>query len=161
MTCSIQAPPRCMTALTRTLKLSTALLSICCGIRLISLLMLSMKTSVVCGLFHKLCLSGTPTENSQGDWGLGNRVVRGYRFDAKWVCSLGSTAWGIQEFRSSNEVTLHLAGTPQCPYQFLFSFSTQKQTFFASSRCTALRWQLHDSHHYLQKGTARRSPLCL
>ena len=46
--------------------------------------------------FHKLCLSGTPTENSQDGWDLGNRVARGYRLDTKWVCPLGSTAWGIQ-----------------------------------------------------------------
>ena len=32
-------------------KLSTTLLSISCGIRLISLLMLSLRTSVACGLF--------------------------------------------------------------------------------------------------------------
>ena len=38
------------TAATRTLKLSTTLLSISCGIRLISLLMMS---SLVCGLFSK------------------------------------------------------------------------------------------------------------
>ena len=38
------------TAATRTLKLSTTLLSISCGIRLISLLMLS---SLVCGLFSQ------------------------------------------------------------------------------------------------------------
>ena len=33
------------------IKLSTTLLSISCGIRLISVLMLSLRTSVVCGLF--------------------------------------------------------------------------------------------------------------
>ena len=31
-----------------------------------------------------------------GGWDLGNRVARGYRFNARWVCPLGSTAWGIQ-----------------------------------------------------------------
>ena len=96
--------------------------------------------------FHKLCLSGTPTENSQGGWDLGNRVARGYRFNARWVCPLGSTAWGIQ-------VLEH-----QCSYQCLSSFSMQEQTFFASSWCTALRWWSHNSHHYLQKSMAQRSP---
>ena len=85
-------------------------------------------------------------------------MSRGYRFDEKWVCPLGSTAWGIQEFCSSNEVAPHLAGTPQCSYQCLSSFSMQEQTFIASPRCTALRWRTHDSHHYFQKSTARRSP---
>ena len=47
------------TAATRTLKLSTTLLCISSGIRLISLLMLCVD------YFHKLCLSGTPSENSQ------------------------------------------------------------------------------------------------
>ena len=50
--------------------------------------------------FHKLCLSGTPSENSQAGWDLGNRMARGYRFDAKWVCPMGSYAWGIQVFCS-------------------------------------------------------------
>ena len=50
--------------------------------------------------FHKLCLSGTPSENSQAGWDLGNRMARGYRFDVKWVCPMGSYAWGIQVFCS-------------------------------------------------------------
>ena len=54
--------------------------------------------------FHKLCLSGTPSENSQVGWDLGNRMARGYRFDAKWVCPMGSYAWGIQVFCLRNEV---------------------------------------------------------
>ena len=49
------------TAPTRTLKLSTILLSISCGTHLISPLMMS---SLFCGCFHKLFLSGTPSENS-------------------------------------------------------------------------------------------------
>ena len=40
--------------------------------------------------FHKLCLSGTPLENSQAVWDLENRIARGYRFDAKWVCPMGN-----------------------------------------------------------------------
>ena len=53
---------------------------------------------------------------------LGNRVTRGYWFNTKWVCPLGSTAWCIQEFCSSNEGVNHLAVTPQCSYQCLFLF---------------------------------------
>ena len=81
------------TALLRTIKLSTTLLSISCAIRLISFLMMS---SLICGLFSQLCLSGTPLENSQAGWDLGNRMARVYRFDVKWVCPMGSYAWGIQ-----------------------------------------------------------------
>ena len=81
------------TAATWTLKLSTTLLSISCGIRLISFLICPLLSV---GCFHKLCLSGTPSENSQAGWDLGNRMVRGYRFDVKWVCPMGSYAWGIQ-----------------------------------------------------------------
>ena len=50
------------TAATGTIKLSTALLSISCTICLISFLMMS---SLDCGLFSQLCLSGAPSENSQ------------------------------------------------------------------------------------------------
>ena len=52
--------------------------------------------------FHKLCLSGNPSENSQAGWDVGNRMVRGYRFDMKWVCLMGSYAWGTQVFCSRN-----------------------------------------------------------
>ena len=58
--------------------------------------------------FHKLCLLGAPTENSQAGWYLGNRVARGYRFDAKWVFQMGSYAWGIQVFCSVREIRRHL-----------------------------------------------------
>ena len=51
------------TAATRTLKLSTTLLSISCGTRLISFLMMS-SLSVDC--FHKLCLSVTPIRKYSG-----------------------------------------------------------------------------------------------
>ena len=54
--------------------------------------------------FHKLCLSGTPSENSQVGWDLGNRIARGYWFGASWVCPMGSDAWGIQVFSLRNEV---------------------------------------------------------
>ena len=92
------------TAATRTLTLSTTLLSISCGIRLISLLMMP---SYFCGLFSKLCLSGTVSENNQSGWDLGNRMAEGYRFDAKWVCPMRSYAWSIQAFCSRNEAPLH------------------------------------------------------
>ena len=77
------------TAATWTLKLSTTLLSISCGIRLISFLICPLLSV---GCFHKLCLSGTPSENSQPGWDLGNRMATGYRFVAKWVCPMGSYA---------------------------------------------------------------------
>ena len=44
------------------------------------------------GCFHKLYLSGTPSENSQAGWDLGNRMARDYQFDAKWVYPMGSYA---------------------------------------------------------------------
>ena len=56
------------------------------------------------GCFHELCLSGTPSENSQAGWDLGNTMAKGYRFDPKWVCPMGSYAWGIQLFCSRNEM---------------------------------------------------------
>ena len=62
--------------------------------------------------FHKLCLSSTPSENSQAGWDLGNRMARGYRFDAKWVCPMGSYAWGIQVFCSRNEAPPHFKPPP-------------------------------------------------
>ena len=59
--------------------------------------------------FHKLCLSGTPTENSQTGWDLGNRMARGYQFDAKLVCPIGSYACDIQVFCLRNEVAHHFS----------------------------------------------------
>ena len=50
--------------------------------------------------FRKLCLSGTPLENSQAGWDLGNRMAKGCWFDVKWVCPMGTYAWGIQVFCS-------------------------------------------------------------
>ena len=93
------------TAATRTLKLSTTLLSISFGIRL-NFSWWCPLLSVDC--FHKLCLSGNPSENSQSSWDLGNRIARGYRFDAKWVCPMWSYAWGIQVFCSRNEAPVWL-----------------------------------------------------
>ena len=52
---------------------------------------------------HELGFSGTPSENSQVGWDLGNKMARGCRFDAKWVCPMGSYTWGIQVFCSKNE----------------------------------------------------------
>ena len=62
--------------------------------------------------FHKLILSGTPSENSQVGWDLGNRMARGYQFDVKWVCPMGSYAWGIQVFCSRNEAPPHFKPPP-------------------------------------------------
>ena len=81
------------------------LLSISCRIHLISLLMMS---SLVCGLFSQLCLPGTPSENSQAVWDLGNRMARGYWVDVKWVHPTGSYARGIQVFCSVWEMRCHL-----------------------------------------------------
>ena len=66
--------------------------------------------------FHKLCLSGTPSENSQVGWDLGNRMARGYWFDVKWVCPMGSYAWGIQMFCSGNEAPPHFKPPPWTEY---------------------------------------------
>ena len=57
--------------------------------------------------FHKLFLSGTPSENSQAGWDLGNRMTRGYRFDGKWVCPMGRYVWRIQVFCSRSEGSPH------------------------------------------------------
>ena len=39
-------------------------------------------------------------------------MVRGYCFDAKWVCPMGSYAWGIQVFCSRNEAPPHFKPPP-------------------------------------------------
>ena len=41
-----------------------------------------------------------PLENSQAGWDLGNRMAKGCWFDVKWVCPMGTYAWGIQVFCS-------------------------------------------------------------
>ena len=53
--------------------------------------------------FHKLCLSDTPSENSQAGWDVGRS-----RFDVKWVCPMGSFAWSIEVFCSVQEMRCHL-----------------------------------------------------
>ena len=58
--------------------------------------------------FHKLCLSSNPSENSQASWDLKNRMARGYQFDKKWVCLMGSYFWGIQVFCSVREMRCQL-----------------------------------------------------
>ena len=93
------------TAATRTLKLSTTLLSISCVIRLTSLLVMS---SLVCGLFSQNLSFRYPLRKL-ADWDLGNGMARGYWFDAKWVCPIGSYACGIQVFCSRNEVAPHFS----------------------------------------------------
>ena len=69
-----------------------------------------------------------PSENSHVGWDLGNRMAKGYQFDAKWVCPMGSYAWGIQVFCSRNEVVPRLnkyfkSGTRLSKY---FKSGTQK-----------------------------------
>ena len=95
------------TAATRTLKLCTDLLTISCGIHLISLLMMP---SVVCGLFSQTLSFRYPLRKySQTGWDLGNRMGRGYRFDTKWVCPMGSYFRRIQVFCSRNEAPPHFS----------------------------------------------------
>ena len=62
--------------------------------------------------FHKLCLQGTPSENSQTGWDLENRIARGYWFGVKWVCPMGSYASVIQVFCSRNEEPPHFKPPP-------------------------------------------------
>ena len=93
------------TAATRTIKLSTTLLSISGGIRLISFL---MKFSLVCGLFSQTVPFRYPLSKYAG-WDLGNKMARGYRFDAKWICPMGGYAWDIQVFYSRNKVAPHFS----------------------------------------------------
>ena len=110
------------TAATWTLKLSTTPLSISCGIHLISLLMMS---SLVCGFFQV-----PPSENSDVSWDLGNRMARGYNFNAKWVCPMGGYAWGIQMFCSRNEASPHFSNKS---FEYLTQPSMRK-THFASNQ---------------------------
>ena len=63
-------------------------------------------------LFTNSFFQVTPSENSHVGWGLGNRMARGYWFDAKWVCPMGSYAWGIQVFCSGNEASPHFSNKP-------------------------------------------------
>ena len=59
--------------------------------------------------FHKLCHSGTPSEDSQAGWDLGNRMARGYWFETKWVSPMGRYAWVIQVFCSRSEGPPHFS----------------------------------------------------
>ena len=72
------------------------------GIHVISLLII---TFFVFGLFSQTVFQVPPSENSQAGWDVRNGMARGYRFDAKWVCLMGSYAWGIHVICSRNEVT--------------------------------------------------------
>ena len=88
---------------TRTLRLSTTLLIISCGIS--CLLSISCEIwFLLSDCFHKFCFSGTLWENSEAGWDLGNRMARGYRLDVKWVFHRGSYAWVIQVFCWRNKV---------------------------------------------------------
>ena len=104
------------TTATQTLKLSTTLLRISCGIHLISFLMIP---SLVCGLFSQTLSFRFPSENSQAGWDLGNRMARGYRFNAKWVCPMGSYVWGIQVFCSRNSEYIIRKETRRVPQEML------------------------------------------
>ena len=104
------------TTATQTLKLSTTLLRISCGIHLISFLMIP---SLICGLFSQTLSFRFPSENSQAGWDLGNRMARGYRFNAKWVCPMGSYVWGIQVFCSRNSEYIIRKETRRVPQEML------------------------------------------
>ena len=58
--------------------------------------------------FHKLCLSGTASENWQAVWDLGKRMGRGYWVDMRWIHPMRSYARGIQGFCSVWEMRRHL-----------------------------------------------------
>ena len=72
----------------------------------------SDDSSLVCGLFSQtLSFRYSPPphqKNSQVVWNVGNRMVRGYRFNMKWVYPMGSYAWGIQVFCSVRVMRHHL-----------------------------------------------------
>ena len=53
-------------------------------------------------------------------------MARGYRFDAKWVCLMGSYAWGIQVFCSRNEVAPHFSNMGQCLFITSLIFSGKR-----------------------------------
>ena len=53
-------------------------------------------------------------------------MARGYRFDAKWVCLMGSYAWGIQVFCSRNEVAPHFSNMGQCLFITFLIFSGKR-----------------------------------
>ena len=57
--------------------------------------------------FRKFYLSGMLSENSQVGWDLGNKMARGYLFDAKWVCPIGAYARGTRVFCSRNKAPSH------------------------------------------------------
>ena len=46
--------------------------------------------------FTNSVFQAPPQKIVLGGWDLGNRTAQGYWFDAKWVCLMGSYAWGIQ-----------------------------------------------------------------
>ena len=116
------------TAATRTLKLSTTLMSISCR----TVWFLFWRCPLLSkDCFHKLYISGTPSENSQTDWDLGNRMARAYLFDAKWVCLMGSYAWGVQVFCSRNEVVPYFSNRT---LEYLRHNFPLGQTRFASNR---------------------------
>ena len=46
--------------------------------------------------FTNSVFQAPPQKIVLGGWDLGNRMAQGYWFDAKWVCLMGSYAWGIQ-----------------------------------------------------------------
>ena len=77
------------TAATRTLKLFTIILSISCEVNLISLLIISLSCLWI--VFTNSAFQVFP----QAGWDLGRSWS-----DVKWVCPMGSFAWGIQLFCS-------------------------------------------------------------
>ena len=66
-------------------------------------------SSLVCGLFSQTLSFRYFSEDCQVGSGLGNRMVRGYRFYAMWVCPMESYARGIQVLCSRNEVATYFS----------------------------------------------------
>ena len=89
--------------------------------------------------FRKLCLSGNSTENSQVGWDLGNRMARGYRFDAKWVCPMGSYAWGIQVFCSVREMRRYQCSLFASEISLLNLKFSHVDSLYDKSHCSPIR----------------------
>ena len=107
------------TAATRTLKLSTTLLSISCGIRLISLLMMS---SLVCGLFSQtLSFSYVP-----------QKIVR-------WVETLGIGWPGVIDLMQNESVPLEVMPA-------IFKCSVQEMRWPLTSRTEHLNTSVISPH---------------
>ena len=114
------------------------------------------------------CLSGTPSQNSQAGWDLGNRMARGYWFDVKWVCPMGSCAWGIQVFCSRNEVSLHFKPPPWTEHlntsgitshgtdSFRVKPITPGHSIPKISTCLTIFWGVNEKQNLWKQSTDKR-----